>query len=112
MIEELYKEFMDSRFNDGPNYHPGTGSHEWWDIKTDYELRSMDVAGAVSYWKVGKLNEVDLPKNQNDLKLFQSRLLSYKPKDDVEKQEKTLISERVEIGLKIFEELIKVNKII
>ena len=104
MIEELFKEFTDYK------YFIGQGSLDWVDIKSDYELEDMAVAGSVSHWRHNSLKKIDLPKWNEDLKSFQVKLINYEPKDDLEKQEKEIISRRIEIGLKIFEELITIQE--
>jgi hypothetical protein len=94
---ELTKKFIQEK------YPMSTGSEEWWDIKTDFELEDDAIMGTVSYEDYNKSLEFDKVNGlKSDLEKFKARIDRYSPKDDLETKEKEILLNKVNIGLEIY----------
>jgi hypothetical protein len=95
---ELTKKFAQYR------YPMSTGSDEWRDIKADFELEDDALGGASSYEYNNKpLGSDKLNGFKTDLEKFKERVTNYQPKDEVEKNEKETLLNKINTGLGIYQ---------
>lgn len=87
-MQNIYEQYSQLKFP------IGTGSSEWWEIKTDFETLDDAVMGLSSTLESAKLNSEDLKKRtefiSEHLHNLQERINNYSPTDDVEQSEKEI----------------------
>jgi len=90
---KIPKEIVDKYFKGLKSYPPmDPGSDEWWDIKTDFELKDDAFAGVLYCEDYNKpLETYKIKKIKSNLEEFKKRLDDYKPKDSLEAKEKKLL---------------------
>ena len=94
---ELTKRFTQDK------YPMSTGSDEWQDIKGDFEIEGDAVMGTVSKVDGNVQLENDKVVNfKSELEKFKTKLDNYQPKDELEVKEKEILSNKVKIGLEIY----------
>lgn len=99
--KELTKRYLEIK------YDMSTGTDEWQDIKTDFEIESDALGGAMSYIDSGKSLGFDkINKFKSELEKFKIRVDNYQPKDDIEIKEKEILQEKINIGLDIYKQII------
>lgn len=95
-INENIKKFAEER------YPMSTGSEEWWNIKTDFEIIGDKVMGIEAS---KDFNESIDPDKCNDLKKelqeFKIRVDAYKSQDATETGEKAILQKKIKIALEI-----------
>ena len=89
-------------------YPMSTGSDGWRDIKGDFELEDDALGGALSYIYNNKpLKPDELNSFKIDLEKFKDRVENYSSKDNLEKEEKEILSNKINIGLEIYRILLE-----
>lgn len=99
-ITDLTKKFSQEK------YPISTGSIEWQELKTDYELEDDAVAGTSMYQDYNKIGTEKIKNLKSGLEQFKTRLKMYVPKDELEIKEKETVENKVNIGLRIYEEIL------
>lgn len=99
--KELTKKFSEKK------YPMGTGSDEWLDIKTDFELEGDAVAGTVAFLDGSVVDKNKVDVLLQELQKFKHRVSEYAPKDDLEKHEKDILEEKIDIGLDIYKRILE-----
>ncbi len=101
VFNELTQKFMQLK------YPMSSGSDEWVDIKTDFELEDDAIMGTVSKVDNSRGLEIDkVSQFKSELEAFQIRVNNYIPKDDLESKEKVILEEKVDSGLQIYSSIL------
>lgn len=83
-------------------YSMGTGSDEWQNVKADFELESDAFGGTLSHFDHKSIDNNKVGSFISDLEKFKQRVESYNSKDDVEKNEKNVLLEKINIALEVY----------
>lgn len=88
-------------------YPMSTGSDEWQDIKADFEIEDDALAGTsmhADYKSIGfdKINSFKL-----NLEKFRTRIDDYHTRNELESKEKTILQNKIDIGLEIYKMILK-----
>lgn len=102
-MQNIYEEYSQLKFP------MGTGSSEWWEIKTDFEILDDAVIGLSSTLQSNKLDLEEL-KNRKEfisehMHMVQEKINSYSPADDVEESEKAIAIKKIDLISKIYTSL-------
>jgi hypothetical protein len=84
-------------------YPMDTGSDNWADIKTDYELENDALVGTAMQEDYEKVGKEKVAKFKASLLDFKKRLIDYSPVSTVEEKEKEILQEKIGIGLEIYD---------
>jgi hypothetical protein len=101
LYDQLLREYLSIR------YPMGTGSDEWQDIKTDFEIENDGFGGVVmNEGVVGSDFKQQADKLIPDFSKFKNRVNDYIPKDKLEKEEKDKLLRRITLGLTVLKEIL------
>ena len=81
-----------------------TGSSEWWDIKTEFEVCNDTVAGMI--WSLDhnqRMEPTTIHNHKMRLQRLGERIDDYKLKDETEARELGIVQRKVNAGLKIYD---------
>lgn len=104
-MEKLYEEYFQLKFP------LSTGSTEWWDIKTDFEVLDDTLIGLSSTLEIKKIDPQELEQSKNfiadRLHVLNDKIDSYIPQDDEEKFEKEVVAKKIVLADQIYNALVK-----
>jgi hypothetical protein len=102
-MQNIYEKYSQLKFP------MGTGSSEWWEIKTDFEILDDAVIGLSSTLESNKLDPEELKKRKEfiseHMHIVQDKINNYSPVDDVEESEKVIAVKKVDLISKIYSSL-------
>ncbi len=101
IIGDLLKKYVSFRFS------IGSGSSEWQDLKGEFEIIDDFVAGSASRQDYASVKKDLLENFYNRLKNLNQDIIAYSPKNSLEENEKLIVKNRVDYGLRILEEISK-----
>ncbi len=108
-MQNLYEEYSQLKFP------IGTGSSEWWAIKTDFEILDDAVMGLSSTLESVKLDPEEFKKRKDfvseHMHNLRGRINNYSPADDVEESEKDIVVKKANLIDQIYSGLLEQYKI-
>jgi hypothetical protein len=93
---ELSKEYHRIKYN------IGSGSFDWFNIKSDFEIQDEMLMSQVFQKEKGELDINKASEFQKSMEAFKEKINSYLPLNEEENQEKVLLLQKVDIGLEIY----------
>lgn len=92
------------------NINLSSGSEDWVDLKTDYELIDLALAGHLAFDYEHDLHLDQAIIDKNNMESYKKRVEAYNVLDEIESGEKETSLKKIELGSKIYSELISKAK--
>lgn len=95
-INELIRKYHNIR------YPIGSDSFEWFDIKSDFEIKDEILVNEVFQKEKGNFDGAKIQESVKNMESYKERIISYKPINSEEEKEKELLIQKVNMGLEIY----------
>ncbi len=100
-LSQLLDSYLENKFQ------PGTGSEDWWDLKTELLVIDDFIVGSTIEEDLSSVDQKQLLYFQKRLSDLVTKIQEYNTVDEDESNEKIIVEQRARYGLEIINHIVK-----